>query len=173
LKVARFAICDEAGRAIVAPPNAMTPTNHRQKGSTMNANANILMTDADTRRLRSLTRRLIAAGRSRRDHLAMLGRRISTARIVSPRDIPRNVVTLNSRVRLRDMDSGKRLIVTLADPFDGGIFGDRLSVAGPSGVALLGKRVGQIVHWPLGAKPRRFRIEQVIYQPEAAGRYHL
>jgi regulator of nucleoside diphosphate kinase len=48
-----------------------------------------------------------------------------------------------------------------------------LSVAGPAGIALLGKRVGQIIRWNVGAKPRRCRIEQVLYQPEAAGDFHL
>jgi regulator of nucleoside diphosphate kinase len=135
--------------------------------------ANVLMTDADTRRLRELTRRLKASGRSRTDHIAALKHRMSTADIVSPEDIPRNVVTMNSRVRLRDIDTGKRQILTLADPFGISMFGDRLSVAGPCGTALLGKRVGQIVEWKLGARTRRFRIEKVIYQPEAAGDFHL
>jgi regulator of nucleoside diphosphate kinase len=134
---------------------------------------NDLITHADARRLRALTRRLKASGRSRMDHVAALSRRIGKARLVGPRDIPRNVVTLNSRVRLRDMDSGKRLTLTLADPFDISMFGDRLSVAGPYGTALLGKRVGQVVSWTLGSKVRRYRIEQVIYQPEAAGDFHL
>ena len=61
----------------------------------------------------------------------------------------------------------------MADPHDVSVFGDRLSVAGPAGIALLGKRVGQIVHWTVGAKVRRLRIEQILYQPEAAGDYHL
>ncbi len=129
------------------------------------------ITDADTRRLRGVTRRLKVSGRGRADHIAALKTRIITARIVSPRDVPRNVVTMDSRVRLRDMDTGKRTILTLADPFDTSMFGDRLSVAGPCGAAILGKRVGAIVHWTLGAKVRRLRIEQVIYQPEAAGEY--
>ena len=135
--------------------------------------ASDVITDADVQRLRALTRRLKSSGRSRFDHFAALKRRISTAEIVSPRQIPRNVVTMNSRVRLRDMDSGKRLTLTLADPFDISMFGDRLSVAGPCGMELLGKRVGQIISWTLGSKVRRFRVEQVIYQPEAAGDYHL
>jgi regulator of nucleoside diphosphate kinase len=107
------------------------------------------------------------------DHIAALDRRVDSARIVSPRKIPRNVVTLNSHVRLRDVDSGKRLTLTLADPHDIRMFGDRLSVAGPCGMALLGSRVGQIVDWTLGPKVRRFRVEKVIYQPEAAGDFHL
>ncbi len=132
-----------------------------------------LITKADARRLRELTRRLKASGRSRMDHIAALNRRIDTAQIVSPAEIPRNVVTLNSHVRLRDMDSGKRQTLTLADPNDIRMFGDRLSVAGPCGTALLGKRVGQIVNWTLGPKVRRYRVEKVIYQPEAASDFHL
>jgi regulator of nucleoside diphosphate kinase len=48
-----------------------------------------------------------------------------------------------------------------------------VSVASPLGANMLGKRVGQIVHWPAGANVRRLRIQQVLYQPEAAGDYHL
>jgi regulator of nucleoside diphosphate kinase len=131
----------------------------------------ILITDADHRRLRSLVDWMRASGRG--THVGALATRIRRAVIVSPKEIPRNVVTLNSRVYLKDLDSRKRLEYTLSDPFDITTFGDRLSVAGPAGIALLGKRVGQIVRWALGPRERRFRIEQVAYQPEAAGDFHL
>ena len=133
----------------------------------------LLVTDADTRRLFGLADRLKAAGRSHFDHLAALRRRLRQARIVSPQAIPGDVVTLNSRVRLHDLDTGQKLTVTLSDPHDTTLFGERLSIASPYGSALLGKRVGQIVHWALGARLRRLRIEKMIYQPEAAGKFHL
>jgi len=132
-------------------------------------NSDTLITHADRRRLRSLAARLRSSGRARPDHVAALTDRLRRSRAVNPADVPRNVVTLNSRVALKDLDSRKRLTLTLADPHDVTLFGDRLSVAGPAGVALLGKRVGQVVHWTLGARTRRFRVEQVLYQPEAAG----
>lgn len=132
-----------------------------------------LITDADRRRLRSLVKRLRSSGRGRENQIASLTGRLRRAGTVSPKEIPRNVVTLNSRVALKDLDSRKRLLCTLADPHNVGVFGDRLSVAGPAGAALLGKRVGQIIHWTLGPRVRRFRIEQVLYQPEAAGDFHL
>jgi regulator of nucleoside diphosphate kinase len=131
----------------------------------------ILITDVDHRRLRSLVGRLRASGRGR--HVGALATRIRRSVIVSPNEIPRNVVTLNSRVYLKDLDSRKRLECSLSDPSDIAVFGDRLSVAGPAGIALLGKRVGQVVRWPMGARERRLRIEQVAYQPEAAGDFHL
>jgi regulator of nucleoside diphosphate kinase len=136
-------------------------------------NPDTLITDADHRRLRSLVARLRSRGPLYKDRIATVAQRLRRSRIVSPRDIPRNVVTLNSRVSLKDLDSGKRIVCTLADPSDLALFGDRLSVAATPGAALLGKRVGQIVRWPGGARTRRLRIEQVLYQPEAAGDFHL
>ena len=140
----------------------------------MNMNQNeILITDADRRRLRSVVDRLRDSGRVRSDHVAALAERIRRAGVVSPKDVPRNVVTLNSQVSLRDLDASNRVHCTLSDPFEVGVFGNRLSVAGPAGTALLGKRVGQIVRWPSGARERRYRIERIPYQPEAAGDFHL
>jgi len=132
-----------------------------------------LITDADYRRLQTLIARLRANGRARHHHIVALDRHLRGAGLVSPTAIPRNVVTLNSRVTLKDLDSRKRLHRTLADPHNVGLSGDKLSVAAPPGIALLGKRVGQIVRWALGPRIRRFRIEQILYQPEAAGDFHL
>jgi hypothetical protein len=89
----------------------------------------IVITDADRRRLRSLVKRLRDAGHVRNDHVAALAERIRRAGVVSPKDVPRNVVTLNSQVSLRDLDSGSRVHCTLSDPFEIGVFGSRLSVA--------------------------------------------
>jgi regulator of nucleoside diphosphate kinase len=136
-------------------------------------NIDTMITKTDRRRLQSLIVRLRASGRSGRGHITALERRLRGSQIVSPTDIPRNVVTLNSRVTLKDLDTRSRLHCTLADPHTTGFFGDRLSVAAPAGTALLGKRVGQVVCWPLGARIRCFLIEQVSYQPEAAGDFDL
>jgi regulator of nucleoside diphosphate kinase len=132
-----------------------------------------LITEADRRRLESLIVRLKASGRVRRRHLAALDRRLRRSQVIKPAEIPRNVVTLNSRITLKDLDSRNRLHCILVEPHNIAFFGDKISVAAPAGIALLGKRVGQIVCWPLGARLRRFRIEQVPYQPEAAGDFHL
>ena len=131
-------------------------------------NYDTLITHADRRRRRSLVARLRSSGRARMDHLAALTDRLRRSETVSSGEIPRNVVTLNSCVALKDLDSRERLTCTVADPHDATLFGGRLSVAGPAGISLLGRRVGQIIHWKLGAKLRRFRIEQILYQPEAA-----
>lgn len=135
--------------------------------------SDILITHSDHQRLRELLVRLRSNGRGRIEHIASLNHHLRNACLVNPRNVPRNVITMNSRVVLRDLDSLKLLLCTLADPHDVSLFGDRLSVAAPPGIALLGKRVGQIVHWTLGNKVRRLRVERILYQPEAAGDFHL
>ena len=132
-----------------------------------------LITSADHRRLRSLATRLRRNGRGHARQLAALDSRLRGSRIVGSRDVPRNVVTLNSRVTLKDLDSGKRVSFSLTDPHEIGLFGAKRYEAAPPGIALLGKRVGQVVRRPLGSKVRRFRIERILYQPEAAGDLHL
>jgi len=48
-----------------------------------------------------------------------------------------------------------------------------LSVLAPVGVAILGCARGDVVEWQVGHGKRQLRIKQVLYQPEAAGDYHL
>jgi len=133
----------------------------------------VVITDADQGRLRRLAGRLRRTDPEQRDRIVAVERHARGAQIVSPKDVPRNVVTLNSRVAVKDLDSRKRFVCSLVDPADlvGGR--NRVSVAAPCGIALLGKPVGQIVRWTDGTKIRRLRILQIFYQPEAAGDFHL
>ncbi|MGB7160116.1 MAG: nucleoside diphosphate kinase regulator [Tepidisphaeraceae bacterium] len=132
-----------------------------------------LITHTDHRRLRSLVDHGLASEDGKTEHLAALRQRVGRARFVNPKEIPRNVVTMNSQVVLRNLDSGDRLTCTLAYPSEARTSRRHVSVARPLGTAMLGKRVGQIIRWPGGANDRRLRIQTVLYQPEAAGDMHL
>ncbi|HOT00980.1 MAG TPA: transcription elongation factor GreAB, partial [Acidobacteriota bacterium] len=37
----------------------------------------------------------------------------------------------------------------------------------------IGYAVGDVIEWPVPGGTRRIRIEQILYQPEAAGDFHL
>jgi regulator of nucleoside diphosphate kinase len=90
---------------------------------------------------------------------------------VVPRDqVPKDVVTMNSRVLFENETTGERREVTLVYPDMADIDAGKISVLVPVGTALLGMRVGQSVDWelPSGAK-QRYRVVDVPYQPEAAG----
>ena len=130
-----------------------------------------LITNSDNRRLRSLLKNAAPSG-TNNGPLAGLRQRVRSARVVGQKHIPRNVVTMNSLVVLRDLQSGHRFTCRLAYPNQAKRFGS-ISVVRPVGTAILGKCVGEIIPWPTGGSERRLRIQSLMYQPEAAGDFHL
>lgn len=94
---------------------------------------------------------------------------LERAVVVRPEEVPASVVTLGSCVRLRDLDSGERGEYTLVLPGRADFRQGFVSVLAPVGTALLGQQEGDVVEWVVPAGRKRFRIEAVLYQPEAAG----
>ncbi len=129
----------------------------------------IFITAADLRELREM----VYQARKHEDvesaNLARLQAELERARIVSPDDVPRDVVTMNSKVLLYDLDTREREIFTLVYPWQADAENNRVSVLAPIGTALIGARVGDVMRWPVPAGILRFRIEELIYQPEREG----
>ncbi len=133
----------------------------------------IYITKFDLERLEDL---LAAAGEfSYRDRgdLEELEAELQEGKLVDCKNVPPTVVTMNSRVELIDVDGNKPMIFTLTFPGDADIEAGKLSVLPPVGTAILGHPEGDVIEWRVPAGLRRFRIEKVLYQPEAAGDYHL
>lgn len=86
---------------------------------------------------------------------------------------PDNLVTMNSTVRLADLLTKERRTVTLVYPDDVDLASDGVSILEPLGTALLGCEVGDVIQCPAEKCQRRFRIAEVVYQPEHAGAFHL
>lgn len=133
----------------------------------------IVITQFDRRRLEAL----LGVMRDRSGHkvayLEDLEEELERARIVDPHEVPADVVTMNSKVRLADLDTGEQLDVTLVFPGASNARESRISVLAPMGLALFGGREGDELRWPAAHRLRRVRIERVVYQPEAAGNYLL
>lgn len=99
---------------------------------------------------------------------------LARAAMVSPNDIAADVVTMNSRVRYVDEHTGREREVVLSYPKDSGREDGRVSILSPVGVALLGLSVGETIEWTMPDRVRhRLRVLEVLYQPEAAGDFHL
>ncbi|PAY16142.1 transcription elongation factor GreAB [Rhodopirellula sp. SM50] len=88
------------------------------------------------------------------------------ATIVDAVSVPPDVVTMNSTVKLRDLESDSTETYTLVYPEDANIAEGRLSILAPIGIAIFGDRVGNRVRWAVPAGKRNMRIDDVIYQPE-------
>jgi regulator of nucleoside diphosphate kinase len=133
----------------------------------------IVVTDADARRLREMLERLGAAARRSREEAETLSGELRRASIVASREVPGKVVTMNTRLLLEDVQCRQTLAFTLVYPEASNADEQRVSVLSPVGTAVLGYAAGDEVEWTVPAGRKRFRIREVVYQPEAAGDYHL
>jgi regulator of nucleoside diphosphate kinase len=106
-------------------------------------------------------------------HLTELIAELERAEVVLSDEIPDDVVTMNSTVVLRDPDTGETETFTLVYPSHANIARNRLSVLSPVGTAILGNHVGDVVRWHIPAGVRRRRVEEVVFQPERVGAFHL
>ena len=131
------------------------------------------VTAADRTRLHEMVRALRSVGDPFRSHLRELTDALVRADVVTPAAVSPNVVTMNSCVRARDVETGRAETFTLVYHGESGMFDTRLSVLTPMGVAALGARVGDVVEFPIRRGVRRLRIEEMLYQPEAAGDFEL
>lgn len=89
------------------------------------------------------------------------------------KEISNRVITMNTRVRLREIKSLKEIEVTVTYPKDANGHERRVSVFSPVGLALLGRVLGDIITWPIPGGMGQFEIIAVTYQPEAVGDYDL
>lgn len=129
----------------------------------------IFLTFADMKRLE----RLVESARAGREDLRQLQQELALATVVEAADLPADVITMNSQARLQDIDTGEEMTYTLVFPDRASVEEDRISVLAPIGTAMLGQREGDEFEWEVPDGKVRLRVLKVLYQPEAAGHYHL
>ena len=97
---------------------------------------------------------------------------LSNALLLDPEKIPSDVVTMNTKVRFIDINESEEFVYTIVYPEDADLTHGKLSVLAPIGTALLGYREGNEIVWNVPAGLKSFRIDKILYQPEANGDYH-
>lgn len=98
---------------------------------------------------------------------------LERAEIVKPKDIPPDVITMNSHVRFLD-EQGDDWDYWLVFPEDADLTKSRISILSPIGCALLGYKVGDKVtlHTPTQGR-RDLIVDEVLSQPEREGKFDL
>ncbi len=89
---------------------------------------------------------------------------LDRAAVVAADRLPAGVVRMNSRVEVRDLDTGHIRAFELVYPEDADPRRHRVSVFAPAGCAVLGLAEGQRISWPLRGH-RSWRVEVVSVQP--------
>ncbi len=133
----------------------------------------IYITELDKSRLEELISVAGEFGARGRNDLTALSDELARAEVVPSKNIPPNVVTMNSKVVLRDVSTNEKMTYVLVFPKYANIEEGRISVLAPIGTSILGYAKGDIIEWAVPSGKRRITIEEVLYQPEAAGHYHL
>jgi regulator of nucleoside diphosphate kinase len=141
--------------------------------ATSSSERRIVVTNRDHERLLAALNRLGDSSAEDKSAIENLTHRLMAAGLADQREVPRSLVTMNSLVGLRDLELNRKLTCTLAYPDEADVLKHRVSVTASLGTELLGRRVGDVVECPVPSGVRSLRIEQVYYQPEAAGHFHL
>lgn len=105
--------------------------------------------------------------------LQKLVNELESAEIVEPEAIPANVVTMNSIVKLSFSNNNKLVQFQIVYPDQANFRENKISIFSPIATALIGYKVGDEIEWIVPAGLTKMKIEEIIYQPEAAGDYNL
>jgi regulator of nucleoside diphosphate kinase len=127
----------------------------------------IVITDSDIQRLEQL---LDAPVASSDDRLGQLEQELDRAEVVTSDEVSAQVVTMNSRVRVHDLDRRSEFVCSLVYPSEANADQKKVSVLAPLGLALLGCHVGQLVQFSAPGGTRRVKVTAIEYQPESAAR---
>ena len=131
--------------------------------------ATIYITELDYNRLTGLIDRTREHNRADREYLNKLEAELERAEVVDPKNIPADIVTMRSKVRLTDLVSGESNTYSLVFPTEANFAEGKISVLAPIGTAILGYRRGDTIEWPVPSGLRKLKIDEVLYQPESAG----
>lgn len=105
--------------------------------------------------------------------LKQLNQDLENAKIVASSEIPSDIITMNSKIVLRDEGDKSTEEWILCFPQSADIYENKISVLSPMGIELLGSKKDDIIEWDTPRGRSRAKVESIAYQPEASGDYHL
>jgi len=98
---------------------------------------------------------------------------LNSARIVEPDEVPSDVVTMNSIVKLSFLNHNKQVQLQIVYPYLANVKENKISILSPIATALIGYKVNDEIEWIVPAGFTKIRIDEIVYQPEAAGDFNL
>lgn len=97
---------------------------------------------------------------------------LERAEIVDPKDIPQDVITMNSQVRFVD-ESSENLEYWLVFPEETDPFNKKISILSPIGCALIGQAKGDRITLPTPRGRKELTVTEIVHQPEREGNFDL
>lgn len=138
----------------------------------MKTRKKILVTHFDYNRLKQMVSDYTKENKTDANMDDLLGE-IERAQKVDSNQIPPNVVTMNSKIEIKNLDEIDFQEFQLVFPKDANTEGNQISILAPMATACLGYKVGDVIEWKVPRGVFQFQITGIKYQPEANGDYHL
>ncbi len=123
----------------------------------------IYITKTDEEKLRDLISKSQYSEYRGSPYLKMLAGELDKAQVVDSREIPPDVITLNSTVQLIDLESNDEMIYTLVFPEEANVSEGKISVLAPIGTGMLGYRVGDTFEWDTPGGKRSIRVDKILH----------
>lgn len=135
------------------------------------AASEIYITEMDRDRLKNMIDRELYCSSQMDRSICDLEQELNKAKIVQSQQISGDIITMNSKVLLH-LDDNKAE-VSLVYPQHADSLNKKISILSPVGTAILGYSEGNKILWEVSSRTTEIYIEKILYQPEAAGDYHL
>lgn len=129
-----------------------------------------VFTKHDYDRIRNYIEKGNGSQRMEAGSVEVLKRELVRSRPVDPADVRPNIVTMNSRICLKNIGNGRKEVYSLVFP-DSSEEKESLCVFSKIGAQVIGNPIGTVVK-DSHAGENYLMIEEILYQPEAAGDYY-
>lgn len=111
---------------------------------------------------------------SRLRSLQILEEELEMAEVLDLQDVPKNLITMNTRFSYLNLENGKTSELTIVYPQHADLSKRLISVAAPLGTAFLGLKEGDELECELpDERVVKLRVLKILYQPERLGDFHL
>ncbi len=97
--------------------------------------------------------------------------KLKNARIIEPQKIEPIIITMNTKFQLKNLGNGMRNEFMLVFPDQRAPEQNHVSIFDFPGTEAFCQKIGEVI--PSANNDCFFLIENIIYQPEAAGDFHL
>ncbi len=133
----------------------------------------VIMSRLDYQRIQDCINKVRLGSNTNKIDVQKLAGELKNATIVEPQEVPADVVTMNSEVKISFLNNNNTVKFKIVYPEEANMRENKISIFSPIATALLGYRTGMEVEWMVPAGLTKIHIDEILYQPEAAGNYNL
>jgi len=98
---------------------------------------------------------------------------LNRATVMAPEEIPSDIITMHSVVKVKYVNNDKSVTIQLVYPEEASVKENKVSIFAPIATALLGYKKGDIINWRIPGGKVKIKVEDILYQPEAVGEFQL